>query len=81
MNRWSDKKNAGLCNGTDLSLFPKRTPLLDQVLHVSMFRCVQLDVVLGQDLHDRPDFQPPLGLGDAVPAADRRKNLTHIFTI
>lgn len=41
------------------------------MLHVSAFRCVQFDVVLGQDLHDRPDLQPPLCLWDAMPAADR----------
>lgn len=41
------------------------------MLHVSVFGCVQLDVVLGQDLHDGSDLQPPLSLGNAVPVADR----------
>lgn len=40
------------------------------MLHVCMFRCVELDVVLGQDLHDGPDLQPPLRPGDAVPVVD-----------
>lgn len=50
---------------------PKRTPFLDHMLHVCMFRCVELDVVLGQDLHDGSDLQPPLRPGDAVPVVDR----------
>ena len=41
------------------------------MLHVGVFGCVEFDVILGQDLHDGPDLQPPLCLRDAVPAADR----------
>lgn len=52
-------------------LLPNTPPLLDHVLHVCMFRGVELDVVLGQDLHDRPDLQPPLRPGDAVTVKDR----------
>lgn len=56
---------------------PERTSLLDHMLHVCMFRCVELDVVLGQDLHDGPDLQPPLRLGDAVPVVDRPELTPH----
>lgn len=42
------------------------------MLYVCMFRCVELDVVFGQDLHDGPDLQPPLRPGDAVPVVDRQ---------
>lgn len=56
---------------------PERTPLLDHMLHVCMFRCVELDVVLGQDLHDGPDLQPPLRPGDAVSAVDRPELIPH----
>lgn len=41
-----------------------------------MFGCVELDVVLGQDLHDGPNLQPPLCLGDAVPVAERDVTVT-----
>lgn len=57
-------------------LLPEGTPLLDHMLHVCAFRCVQFDVILGQDLHYRPDFQPPLHLWDAMPAADDRGSVT-----
>lgn len=56
-----------------LNLLPERAPLLDHMLHISAFGSVQFDVVLGQDLHDRPDLQPPLCLWDAMPAADRQR--------
>lgn len=56
---------------------PEGTPLLDHMLHVCMFRCVELDVVLGQDLHDGPDLQPPLRPGDAVPAVDGAELTPH----
>lgn len=42
------------------------------VLQVGFLRGVQLDVVLGQDLEDGPQLQPPLLLGDAVPAEPGR---------
>lgn len=58
-------------------LLPERTPLLDHMLHVCMFRCVKLDVVLGQDLHDGPDLQPPLGPRDAVPVVNRLELTPH----
>lgn len=54
-------------------------PLLDHVLHVCMFCGVELDVVLGQDLHDGPDLQPPLCPGDAVSVKTHRRRL-HAFT-
>lgn len=49
------------------------SPLLDHVLHVCMFCGVELDVILGQDLHDGPDLQPPLCPGDAVPVKTHRR--------
>lgn len=52
-------------------LLPNTPPLLDHMLHVCMFRGVELYVILGQDLHDRPDLQPPLRPGDAVTVKDR----------
>ena len=30
-------------------------------------------LVLGQDLHERPQLQPPLLLGDPVPADGRKR--------
>lgn len=35
-------------------------PLLDDVLHRSLFSNVQVDLVLGQDFQDGPQFNPPL---------------------
>lgn len=49
-----------------------RYPQVDDMLHVSVFGRVQFDVVLGQNLHDGPDFQPPLCLWDSVPAVKTR---------
>lgn len=40
---------------------------MPDVLHECLLRGVQLDVVLGQDLQDGAQLQPPLFLGDAVP--------------
>lgn len=62
-----------------MGLFSKLTPLLDHMLHVCMFGCVELDIVLCQDLHDGPDLQPPLCLGDAVPAANRGEITQYIY--
>lgn len=77
--RESSKQRNQFCRSDTVivGLLPKRSPLLDHMLHVCMFRCVQLDVVLGQDLHDRPDLQPPLGPGDAVPGVDRPELTPH----
>lgn len=56
----------------------ERNPLLDYVLHVCVLRCVELDVILGQDLHDGPDLQPPLRPGDAVPVEERPALTPHV---
>lgn len=45
--------------------------LAGQVLQVRRLRCVQLNVVLGQDFEDGPQPQPPLLLGDAVPEGEQ----------
>lgn len=47
------------------------------MFHVCMLRCVKLDVVLGQDLHDGPDLQPPLRPWDAVPVVNRLELTPH----
>lgn len=49
--------------------------LASQVLQVRCIRCVQLNVVLGQDFEDGPQPQPPLLLGDAVPEGRDRDRL------
>lgn len=58
--------------GSRWHLLPKKATLLDHMLHVGVFRGVQFDVIFSQDLHDGPDFQPPLCLRDAAPATDGR---------
>lgn len=58
--------------GSRWRLLPKKATLLDHMLQVGVFRGVQFDVIFSQDLHDGPDFQPPLYLRDAAPATDGR---------
>lgn len=57
-----------LCSKKRLILLHGVPPAVDDMLHVGVFGRVQLDVILGQDLHDGPNFQPPLRLRDPVPA-------------
>lgn len=39
----------------------------DDMFHQSMLRGVQINLVFGQDLHNRPQLQPPLGFRNTVP--------------
>lgn len=45
--------------------------LADNMLHESVFRGVQTNVVLGQYLHNRPQLQPPLVLRNTVSEGKR----------
>lgn len=50
------------------TLLRNYTPLLDDVLHCRLFRNVKVDLVLGQDFQDGPQFNPPLCQWDSVSA-------------
>lgn len=41
------------------------------VLQLARVRDLKAGLVLGQDLHERPQFQPPLLFGNSVPADER----------
>lgn len=41
--------------------------VVSQGLQLACIRHIIARLVLGQDLHERPQFQPPLLLGDPVP--------------
>lgn len=67
--------------GSRWHLLLKKATLLDHMLHVGVFRGVQFDVIFSQNLHDGPDFQPPLCLRDAAPATDGRDHSLRCFLL
>ena len=44
-------------------------------LQLAGIRHLEADLVLGQDLHEGPQFQPPLLLGDPVPVGGDQAEL------